>query len=286
VSRFLPDSLRNKLRPQREKTRDVAHAPTSPPAEAPAPAATATPPAAEASTRVVHTWCRVCGHDGDFERGTLNILRSFQCSKCKARLRYQGQAAALVRCYSVHGARSLADLVQEPEFQALSVYEPGSVGPLAKFLEEAPTHVRTSYMQGVPGGEVVNGVRCEDLMALTFPDETFDLIVTSDIMEHVRHPYVAFAEIRRVLRPGGRHVFTIPGTYPLREKTYARVDVSGPDDVFLCKPAYHNEYLVYNDFGADMVARLDEIGYETDVMRFDYPDEEATKQVTFSTTRV
>jgi hypothetical protein len=81
-------------------------------------------------------------------------------------------------------------------------------------------------------------------------------------------------------------VFTIPGTYPLREQTFARVDVSGPDDVFLCKPAYHNEYLVYNDFGADMVARLDELGYETDVVRLDYPDEEATKQVTFCTMRV
>src|SRR5262249_51474309 len=159
-----------------EQTPDEQHATETATAEPVAASA----PVAEDGTRVVATWCRVCGQEGNFERGTFNVLRGFQCTKCRARIRYQGQAAALVRCYAVHGARSLADLVQEPEFQALSVYEPGSVGPLAKFLEQVPTHVRTSYLQGVPGGEVVDGVRCEDLMALTFPDETFDLIVTSD----------------------------------------------------------------------------------------------------------
>jgi hypothetical protein len=35
----------------------------------------------------------------------------------------------------------------------------------------------------------------EDLEALTFPDESFDLVITQDVFEHVLRPAKAFAEI-------------------------------------------------------------------------------------------
>jgi SAM-dependent methyltransferase len=186
-----------------------------------------------------------------------------------------------VHCYAENGAQSLAELVREPAFNGLRIYEPGDRGALHRFLREVPVHVRTVYLPDVPRGTIVDGVRSEDLMALTFEPGEFDLVITSDVMEHVRHPYVAFAEIHRVLRAGGRHVFTIPVRHPVRETTIARVDVSGPDDVLLLKPAYHNEHLVYNDFGTDMLPRLDEIGFDTEVVRFESTDAEAATQLTF-----
>jgi SAM-dependent methyltransferase len=187
----------------------------------------------------------------------------------------------LVRCYSSDGARSLAELVEEPAFRALRIYEPGDKGVLQRFLRTVPIHVRTSYFPDVEPGAHVNGVRCEDLMALTFPAGEFDLVITSDVMEHVRRPRAAFAEIHRVLRPGGRHVFTIPVRHPMPPKTISRVDVSGDEDVFLAKPAYHDGHLVYNDFGADLLELLDDIGFDTHVVRFESPDEEASTQLTF-----
>jgi SAM-dependent methyltransferase len=186
-----------------------------------------------------------------------------------------------VHCYAENGARSLAELVREPTFNSLRIYEPGDRGALHRFLRKVPVHVRTMYLPGVPRGTIVDGVRSEDMMALTFTPEAFDLVITSDIMEHVRHPYVAFAEVHRVLRSGGRHVFTVPMRHPMRETTIERVDVSGPEDVFLLKPAYHNTHLVYNDFGKDMLSRLDEIGFETEVVRFESSDAEASTQLTF-----
>ena len=71
----------------------------------------------------------------------------------------------------------------------------------------------------------------------------------------------------------------------MRPKTIARVDVSGDEDVFLAKPAYHDGHLVYNDFGADLVELLDDIGFDTDVVRFESPDEEASTQLTFCSRR-
>jgi hypothetical protein len=41
---------------------------------------------------------------------------------------------------------------------------------------------------GAKLGELVSGVRCEDLEHLTFTDATFDIHITQDVMEHVFSP--------------------------------------------------------------------------------------------------
>ena len=49
-------------------------------------------------------------------------------------------------------------------------------------------------------------VRQGDAQDLPFPDETFDLIVSRNLMWNLEHPESAYAEWLRVLRPGGRLV--------------------------------------------------------------------------------
>jgi SAM-dependent methyltransferase len=56
----------------------------------------------------------------------------------------------------------------------------------------------------------VTGFRSEDLEALTFSDNTFDLFITQDVMEHIFNPLKASEEIARVLKPGGAHIFSVP----------------------------------------------------------------------------
>lgn len=46
--------------------------------------------------------------------------------------------------------------------------------------------------------------RVADVCELPFPDESFDLIVSSMSAHHWDHPEAAVAELARVLRPGGR----------------------------------------------------------------------------------
>lgn len=46
--------------------------------------------------------------------------------------------------------------------------------------------------------------------ALPFPSGTFDAIVCSDVIEHVRHPEQLVEEANRVLRSGGRVIVTTP----------------------------------------------------------------------------
>ena len=50
---------------------------------------------------------------------------------------------------------------------------------------------------------------------LPFPDETFDVVVCKWVLEHLEHPEADFAEMRRVLRPGGALVALTPNKYSI-----------------------------------------------------------------------
>jgi SAM-dependent methyltransferase len=194
-----------------------------------------------------------------------------------------------VRAYAAR-AQSLADLVREPQLAGLDVWEPGVLGPLRPHLATLPGYVVSDFWPDVPPGQERDGVRCEDLTALTFADASFDLVVTSDIFEHVRIPELGFREVHRVLRPGGRHVFSIPIQEPWRSNTLERVDTSSSEDVHLLPPQYHlgpkhSLHLVYNEFGRDLLELLDRVGFDTEVVPFECPSPEASRLLTLSSVR-
>ena len=53
-------------------------------------------------------------------------------------------------------------------------------------------------------------VRKGDVCALPFPSRSFDLVLATDIIEHVEDDAQALREISRVLAPGGRALITVP----------------------------------------------------------------------------
>jgi SAM-dependent methyltransferase len=58
----------------------------------------------------------------------------------------------------------------------------------------------------------VNG----DGTRLPFPDHTFDVIICSEVMEHIPDDAAAAAELARVLKPGGTLAVTVPTWLPER----------------------------------------------------------------------
>ena len=201
--------------------------------------------------------CTVCGHAGYLRREERSIRETYRCGGCGASLRYREQARLILNHFSREGSERLADLAAESEFQNLKIYEPGLIGPFRKFFQKLP-HYHTSYFwDDVEPGEYREGVQCQDLMHLTYEDDSFDLVLSSDIFEHVRKPFVGFQEVNRVLKPGGFHIFSIPFDYPMPVETVYRVDTSGPEDEFVLPRHYHSapmggKSLVYTDFGEDM----------------------------------
>ena len=54
-----------------------------------------------------------------------------------------------------------------------------------------------------------------DACALPFEDNTFDLAVAFDVLEHIEDDVKAVAELNRVLKPGGRFIFSVPANQSL-----------------------------------------------------------------------
>jgi SAM-dependent methyltransferase len=52
-----------------------------------------------------------------------------------------------------------------------------------------------------------------DLYALPFPDQHFDVVFSDSVFEHLERPGDALAEARRVVRPGGAVVISVPNRW-------------------------------------------------------------------------
>ncbi|MFG2094293.1 class I SAM-dependent methyltransferase [Streptomyces sp. NPDC048612] len=62
---------------------------------------------------------------------------------------------------------------------------------------EAPAGASATAMEG-------------DALNLPFPDDSFDVVIISEVMEHIPDDKGVLAEMVRVLRPGGRIAVTVP----------------------------------------------------------------------------
>jgi SAM-dependent methyltransferase len=200
------------------------------------------------------------------------------CARCLSNSRQRHLARALIDTFGhPEDLPTLQDV--KNNLKALNIYEAQSDGAIHGALRDLPGYVCSEYFDDIPsGGAGPDGIRCEDLQALSFPDDTFDLVITQDVLEHVREPALALSEIRRVLKPGGYHVFTVPVNMT-RMETIPLVDVSSGEDHLLGPPVYHNDSirlqgaLAYNDFGRDLLEAIDSRGMETRVMASDPEDE-------------
>ena len=60
------------------------------------------------------------------------------------------------------------------------------------------------------GAEFIKG----SAYSLPFPDESIDLIVCSEVLEHLHEYNDAVGEIHRVLKPGGKFYASVPASWP------------------------------------------------------------------------
>jgi len=216
--------------------------------------------------------CSICGHFQEFKRSARSIRETYRCAQCKALLREREQAQSILACYDSLRASTLSDLVEKTEFRHLHIYEPGTIGPFRRLFKGLPHYQQSDYYPEEQRSQAPLEVPHQSLEELGFADASFDLVITSDILEHVRKPERAFAEIARVLKPGGYHVFTVPLQEPLPAKTIARVDTSGDTDKPLLPEYYHGNgkggrSLVYTDFGADIMDMLSSAGFVSHLRR-------------------
>jgi SAM-dependent methyltransferase len=59
-----------------------------------------------------------------------------------------------------------------------------------------------------------------DISRVPLPANMFELVLCTEVLEHVPDPLAAVAELRRLCRPGGAIIITTPFAYPLHEEPH------------------------------------------------------------------
>jgi SAM-dependent methyltransferase len=87
------------------------------------------------------------------------------------------------------------------------------------------------YRDYYPKGQTVGAdvaqspMGCVDVLiepggGLPLPDDAFETVLCTQVLEHVEDPYRLLAEAHRVLRPGGRLILTCPFIWELHERPH------------------------------------------------------------------
>jgi SAM-dependent methyltransferase len=185
----------------------------------------------------------------------------------------QHVAVRCVRCRASAVTLSLISVLKEsvPDLDLLDVYELSARGPLFAYLQKhAKTVTFSEYFSNVPPGEYQRGIQCQDVQRLTYRDDSFDLCTSTEVFEHVPDDRRGFAEICRVLRPGGRLIFTVPlEVHAPHTVERAKLLPDGSIE-HLLEPEYHGDpiradgrILAFRNYGADIVDRLRTAGFRT-----------------------
>ena len=118
-------------------------------------------------------------------------------------------------------------------------------------------------------GEEFEGVRHEDLTALTFADATFRHVISQEVLEHVPDYRAALKECARVLEPGGKLLFTVPFHRGERHGVLVRMRSNGTIEHLVEPPEYHgdpvdpNGCLCFYHFGWELIEDLKSAGFTT-----------------------
>lgn len=212
-------------------------------------------------------FCPICERKVEFKSESAWFRDNFRCSRCKSIPRERALVQVLKSAY--------------PNFKDLKIHEssPGGCGASQKLKRECKAYSFSFYFPNITLGESdpETGFRCENLEELTFPDNTFDLFVTQDVLEHVMNPLAAFQEIGRVLKPGGAHIFTAPlvNKFNSSERRASLLDSS--EIHHQKEPLYHTNpinraegSLVTVDWGYDIASYIQEAsGLNTIIMQID-----------------
>ncbi len=199
----------------------------------------------------------------------MNAREGSRCAWCGSSLRSGQLARAIVMVANRRaGSRAshLSQLFRDGQARRLAIAEVNSAGNLHRYLARCRGLRHSEYGSHTPG------VASEDLMALSYADAAFDMVITSDTLEHLPDVDRALRETCRVLRPGGAHVFSVPVVWD--RPTRQRVRVDHGKLVHLLPPSYHGaaadakaDFLVFNEFGADFTARCGAAGFEVELVR-------------------
>lgn len=170
------------------------------------------------------------------------------CPHCRVNLRGQGLAKAILESKYGFGEASLKAWVRAANAHRLAVCELNKCHQLHQTLTGLESLTYAEYGTATQ----------QNIEEMTYPDNTFDLFLHSETIEHVNDAARAADECRRVIKPDGLVLFTTPVIWS--RKTRRRASSDGDGIHHILEPSYHDrptvDYLVFHEYGRDLDAVL------------------------------
>jgi SAM-dependent methyltransferase len=139
-----------------------------------------------------------------------------------------------------------------------------------RVLHFAPEPSIAAAIEALPGidyvsADIAPGVAMEvvDITAIPHPEGSFDAVICSHVLEHVREDRRAMGEVFRVLRPGGAAYFMQPVDFE-RAETYEDASIVDPDARLRAFKQFNHVRI----YGRDVAKRLHEAGFEVSERRY------------------
>ena len=162
----------------------------------------------------------------------------------------------------------LFDIEMEPYLDT-KIYITEQITPIfAYFADKFPCTVGSEFLgDQLPFGLInKNGVRNETLTDLSFPDQSFDILISLDVFEHIPDYNFAFKECARVLRTGGKMMWSVP-FIPSSPTNFIRAKIEDGVVVHIQPPEYHGDplsgdgVLCFQHLGWEMLDQIRTAGF-------------------------
>lgn len=212
-------------------------------------------------------YCSICSAITPFQSPCLenanpdewvNLRECFTCSKCGFIARHRLYYDVLMSYAS-----------EEIQDSKILLFE--HVTPFAKMMANRYSSVVTceflspEYKSGTAHDVNGDSILHQDMQAMSFPDSSFDILLHSDVLEHVPDYRKGLEECRRVLKPEGLLCFACP-LYDVY-RTKVRAEMIDGKLVHHMQPEYHGNpltpegSLAFVSLGWDMVNTLQDLEF-------------------------
>jgi len=188
-----------------------------------------------------------------YEVDYVNRQQGLLCDQCGNNMRAMALAHAILRSYRYPG--TLDDFVESDAGGALKMLEINNAGALSPVLSRVDGHKLITYPE-------------YDMENLDIESSTYDLVVHSDTLEHIKNPVKALSECGRVLKPNGKCIFTVPIIVDRLSRSRAGLE----DSYHGNKSTDSSDLIVRTEFGCDVWKYIMQAGFSAVAFHcVDYP---------------
>ncbi|NNM64223.1 MAG: methyltransferase domain-containing protein [Burkholderiales bacterium] len=199
----------------------------------------------------------------------IGLLReTLQCQKCGATNRDRTLSHGILSEFYIRTGilHNSIYALSRLGLQGITIFDSDAFSPISRQLKGLTGYTCSSYFPGRDFGDLLGpGHYNIDIQKIDFENNSFDIILSSDMMEHVRDIDAAHEEIFRILAVGGVYLFNVPYDSSL-DLNRILVDTSGEVDIFIEQPHYHGDpltgaILAYRIFGKQIFKDISNIGF-------------------------